>query len=69
MLRKAGVRRILAMGTISVARPEDHWNFFQLVVRSFMKLLAGNIYQNMLNLEALFDERADGLDWTVFRIA
>lgn len=69
LMRKAGVKRILAMGTISIARPEDQWNFFHLIVRGFMKFLSGNIYQNMVNLAALFDGKAEGLDWTVFRIA
>ncbi|KAF2180360.1 NAD(P)-binding protein [Zopfia rhizophila CBS 207.26] len=48
LMRRHGVRRIIAMGTISIVRPEDRWTFFQSMV-------------------VLFE--AQGLDWTVFRIA
>ncbi|EQB54492.1 hypothetical protein CGLO_05676 [Colletotrichum gloeosporioides Cg-14] len=68
-MRKHGVKRIFAMGTLSIKRPEDHWTMFQTMVTVFMWLFASPIYNNMLNLAKLFETEAEGLDWTVFRIA
>ena len=68
-MRKHGVRRIIAMGTVSIQRPDDSWTFFQGMVVLFMRLFAGALYQNMINIAALFDTEARDLDWTVFRIA
>ncbi|KAF3003837.1 hypothetical protein E8E14_003355 [Neopestalotiopsis sp. 37M] len=69
LMRQHGVRRILAMGTISIQRDEDHWTAFQFMVLGFMRLFAGAIYRNILNLADAFDRDAADLDWTVFRIA
>ncbi|KAH7126504.1 hypothetical protein B0J13DRAFT_565572 [Dactylonectria estremocensis] len=69
VMRKLGVRRIIAMGTLSISSPDDQWTFFQPMVHMFMKLFARPIYDNMINLAAAFKDQAQGLDWTVFRIA
>ncbi|KAH7013839.1 hypothetical protein EDB80DRAFT_836019 [Ilyonectria destructans] len=69
VMRKFGVRRIVAMGTISISCPDDHWTFFQPMVHIFMKLFARAVYQNMLNLADAFKKEAQGLDWSLFRIA
>ncbi|KAH8900732.1 NAD(P)-binding protein [Thozetella sp. PMI_491] len=67
-MRKHGVRRLLAMGTLSIMRPEDHFSFFHLIVVVFMRLLASSIYKNMQNLADAFSNKAQGIDWTVFRL-
>ncbi|ETS80731.1 hypothetical protein PFICI_08260 [Pestalotiopsis fici W106-1] len=69
LMRQHGVRRIVAMGTVSIQRTEDHWTAFQFMVVCFMRLFSGTLYRNMLNLADAFDRDAAGLDWTVFRIA
>ncbi|CEL02327.1 hypothetical protein ASPCAL03498 [Aspergillus calidoustus] len=69
LMRQHGVKRIYAMGTISLYRPEDHWVLSRSVVVTFVRLFANRAYQNIINLAKVFDEDADGLDWTVFRIA
>lgn len=68
-MRKLGIRRIIAMGTISISRPDDRFSAFQLMVRVFMRLFASTIYANMHNLATAFEVDGLGLDWTVFRIA
>jgi hypothetical protein len=69
LMRQHGVRRILATGTVSIQRPEDHWTFFQLMVVLFMRLFASAVYRSVLNVADAFEYQAAGLDWTVFRIA
>lgn len=68
-MRELNIRRIIAMGTISLSRPDDRWTILQPMVRGLMRLFAGNLFKNMLNLEHAFEEDGRGLDWTVFRIA
>lgn len=69
LMRQHGVRRILAMGTVSIKRPEDSWNVMQVVLPLLMPLLANAAYRNVLNISRAFEDHAGGLDWTVFRIA
>ncbi|KAL2810922.1 hypothetical protein BJX63DRAFT_422761 [Aspergillus granulosus] len=69
LMRQHGVRRILAMGTISIFRPEDHWVLTRSAIVTFVRIFANQAYRNILNIADLFDNDADGLDWTVFRIA
>jgi hypothetical protein len=69
LMRRHGVRRILAMGTISISQPEDSWSIvgslLRLIVRTFYNLA----YSNNLAVAKVFQEEAKDLDWTVYRIA
>jgi hypothetical protein len=69
LMRRHGVRRILAMGTLSIQRPEDSWTFFQPVVVFLVRMLANGAYRNIVNLAHTFERETADLDWTVFRIA
>lgn len=69
LMRQHGVRRILAMGTLSIVRPQDRSSLFRFFVVQFVRLVANTVYHNILNLARTFDEEAHDLDWTVFRIA
>ncbi|KAL5689894.1 hypothetical protein EMGR_008315 [Emarellia grisea] len=68
-MRKLGIRRIIAMGTISISHRDDHFTIFQPMVHVFMRFFAKAIYSNMQNVAATFQKAGQGLDWTVFRIA
>ncbi|KAI9035506.1 uncharacterized protein KD926_003434 [Aspergillus affinis] len=69
LMRQNGVRRIFAMGTLSIVRPEDHQTFLRPMAALFVRLIANTAYQNVLNIAAVFDHEAHDIDWTVFRIA
>ncbi|KAH8155989.1 hypothetical protein CIB48_g12257, partial [Xylaria polymorpha] len=69
LMRKHNIRRILAMGTLSIQRPEDSWTLFQPMVVFFVRLMASGVYRNIINVAAAFEHDATDLDWTVFRIA
>ncbi|KAL2849815.1 hypothetical protein BJY01DRAFT_233462 [Aspergillus pseudoustus] len=69
LMRQHGVSRIFAMGTISLFRDEDHWVLSRSALVTFVRIFANRAYQNIVNLANLFDNGADGIDWTVFRIA
>jgi putative NADH-flavin reductase len=68
-MREHRVRRIFLMGTMVIPQPDDSWAFMALFVTTYMKLFAGNVYRNILNVKHLFESEAQGLDWTIFRIA
>lgn len=67
-MRHHGARRILAMGRLSIQRPEDHFAMFRIMTVLFMRSVAGALYRNVLNIAEMFDREAAGLDWTVFQI-
>lgn len=67
-MRQHGVRRILAMNTISVARAGDFWTLMAPMGRNFMRMFAGAIYENMIKLAELFEHEDAHLDWTMYRI-
>ncbi|KAI0532946.1 hypothetical protein GGR58DRAFT_488487 [Xylaria digitata] len=69
LMRKHNVRRILAMGTVSIGRPEDSWTFLRPMIVLFVRLMASAAYQNIINVAATFEHEATDLDWTVYRIA
>ncbi|KAL4997490.1 hypothetical protein BDV10DRAFT_169393 [Aspergillus recurvatus] len=69
LMREHGVRRIFAMGTPSISRSEDHWTLFTSVVIAGVRIFARSAYENVLAIGDAFENHADGLDWTVFRIA
>lgn len=68
-MREHGIKKILLMGTIAITRPEDSFTIMRPIVLVYLKLFAKNLYQNILNNEQLFDNEANDLDWTIFRIA
>lgn len=69
MMRECGVHRILAMGTSSIRQPEDHWAFLPRFGALFLWLFINKPYSSVINIGTAFNEDADGLDWTIFRIA
>ena len=72
LMRKHGVRRLFAMGTISIYQPDDGFSLFRtLLVSLVMRTVVSSAYQNILSIQKLFeDEQATrDIDWTVYRIA
>ncbi|KAL2866903.1 RNA polymerase II mediator complex subunit MED27 domain-containing protein [Aspergillus lucknowensis] len=69
LMRQHGVRRIFAMGTISIYRPEDHWTLSRSALVLVVRLFANGPYQDIVNIAKVFESDASDLDWTVYRIA
>lgn len=67
-MKRHGVNRIIAMGTLTIKRSEDNWTIIQSAIGILMPLFANNLYHTMLNLADVFEHETQGLDWTVFRI-
>ncbi|KAL3423246.1 NmrA family protein [Phlyctema vagabunda] len=70
-MRSNNVRRLFAMGTLTIKRPEDKFSVVQFLVVHLMPYFASAAYQTVMNIAATFEQvkEGDGIDWTVFRIA
>jgi hypothetical protein len=71
-MRQHGVRRIFAMGTISIYQPEDQFSLFRfLIVHLVVRIIAPAGYGNVISIQRLFEgdeEATRDIDWTVYRI-
>lgn len=68
-MKKYNVKRVLGLGTISIPDAKDH---FSLTVRLIVFLVwsvAHSAWKEVVSVGKVFDEEADGLDWTLFRVA
>lgn len=43
LMRQHGVNRIMAMGTLSIVRPEDSWSLYRFLIVLVVRLLANTI--------------------------
>ncbi|KAM0230959.1 hypothetical protein ACHAP5_011214 [Fusarium lateritium] len=68
-MRKHSVKRIFAMGTLSIVRPEDSRSMLRSSMVLFVRLLAGAAYRTIIGIGEAFENDAKDLDWTIFRIA
>ncbi|KFY27482.1 hypothetical protein V493_03466 [Pseudogymnoascus sp. VKM F-4281 (FW-2241)] len=69
LMRQHSVRRIFAMGTISIPQPADKFSLARLFIVFIVRLLANTPYRAVLNIGRAFEEAGEEVDWTVFRIA
>lgn len=69
LMRKHSVKRILAMSTLSVYDPKDGTSLLRWFLVLFVRLFAGSAYRTVTGIARVFEEEAQGLDWTVYRIA
>lgn len=68
LMREHSVRRILAMGTVTISSPDDGFSLLRWLGINLVYFMARSAYHNIINIGKVFDTEAEGLDWTVFRI-
>lgn len=68
-MRTHNVKRIFAMGTISIPDPGDKFSIQRLLLLGLVRALAESAYQMIVAIGELFAKEAEGLDWTIYRIA
>lgn len=71
LMREHGVRRIIAVSTISLSVPDDSFSFRRAMVIPLLWLTARTAYANIIAVgEAFRDEEATkDIDYTLFRVA
>jgi hypothetical protein len=70
LMKRWGVRRILAMGTSSIPDPQDEFSIIAFLGVTLIRIIANSAYKDIVSVGKLFDTEAtkDGLDWTIFRL-
>ncbi|KAF4458528.1 hypothetical protein FALBO_14732 [Fusarium albosuccineum] len=68
-MRQRGVKRVYAMGTLSIVRPQDSSSLLRWFAVFMVRTLAGSAYKTIIGISEVFENDAQGLDWTIFRIA
>ncbi|KAM5346151.1 hypothetical protein ACJ41O_009156 [Fusarium nematophilum] len=69
LMREHGVRRIYAMGTLSITQPNDSWSLLRSAVVLLVRTVAGGAYRTIIGIGEVFEKDGGDLDWTVYRIA
>ncbi|KAK0643859.1 hypothetical protein B0T16DRAFT_392320 [Cercophora newfieldiana] len=70
LMRTHGVRRIFAMGTLSIPDPKDAFSLARLALVGLVRVVAGAAYRSIIGVGEVFAKEAgEDVDWTVFRIA
>jgi putative NADH-flavin reductase len=65
-MKKNGVRRLVISAGAGVGDPDDQPELFNKIVNMLLKVIARNVYEDMLKTVTLV--RESGLDWTVVRV-
>lgn len=71
-MRTHGVRRIFAMGTISIPVPEkDSFSLSRLMLVGLVRVVVRGAYSTILQIGEVFSSKEvpPEIDWTVYRIA
>jgi hypothetical protein len=69
-MRTHGVRRIFAMGTISIPAESDSFSLSRLLLVGLVRGVANSAYSTITQVGQLFAKEAgEGIDWTIYRIA
>jgi hypothetical protein len=68
LMRQYGATRIYAMGTFSIYEPLDHFSLIRTLFVWLVYLVAHMAYRNVIGIGQVFEKKAEGIEWTVFRI-
>jgi len=68
LMREHSVKRILAMGTLSIPDSRDKSSLLMRAMVFFVWLFGYPTWQEIVNVGKAFDEDAKDLDWTVYRL-
>ncbi|KAG5810212.1 hypothetical protein H9Q74_014070 [Fusarium xylarioides] len=68
-MRRHGVKRIFAMGTLSLSQPEDSWTLIKPAIVLLVRTIAANAYRTIIQTGQVFEDDAKDIDWTIYRVA
>lgn len=68
MMRQHSVARILAMGTVSIEDVGDKSSLLRGLMVGGVRYGFAAAYRTILRIAAVFQQEAEGLDWTIFRL-
>lgn len=68
VMKKQGVRRLIALGTPSMKDENDHFNFIMSTLVSGVALLAHNAYNDIVAVGKVIRSEGAELEWTIVRV-
>ncbi|KAH8661958.1 hypothetical protein BX600DRAFT_498572 [Xylariales sp. PMI_506] len=69
LMREHGVKRIMAMSTVSADEPGDRFHLVAFLLVLLVRIMVPAAYRAVRDIVRVFKEEAgDDLDWTVFRL-
>lgn len=68
-MRRRGVKRIFAMGTLTITQKQDSWTVLQPTVNLMVRAVFSNTCRAIATIGKIFEIDAKDLDWTIFRIS
>lgn len=70
LMKRWGVKRILAMGTPSIPDEQDGFSIIAFLGVTLIRIIANSAYKDIVSVGKLFETEAtnDGLEWTIFRL-
>ncbi|KAJ5414393.1 hypothetical protein N7509_001020 [Penicillium cosmopolitanum] len=70
LMKRWGVKRILAMGTASIPDEQDGFSIVAFLGVTLIRIIVNSAYKDIVSVGKLFNTEAtnDGLDWTIFRL-
>lgn len=69
MMRRNGVKRLVALTTPSVADPEDQFDFPLIFLKNAFALVSRNASKDIINIGKTIRTEGADLDWTMVRVA
>ncbi|KAM0276582.1 hypothetical protein ACHAQH_006587 [Verticillium albo-atrum] len=68
LMRQHSVKRILALATVSIEDAHDKSSLIRRALATLVKYGFAAAYRTMVNIGRVFQQDAEGLNWTVFRV-
>ena len=68
VMKKQGVRRLIALGTPSMKDENDHFSFIMSTLVSGVALLAHNAYNDIVAVGKVIRSEGAELEWTIVRV-
>lgn len=67
-MKAEGVKRIIALSTLSVVDPKDKPSFLRWLLVTPVWALAHNAWKAVIDVSNVFDREGSDIDWTLFRV-
>jgi hypothetical protein len=68
LMKAEGVRRIIALSTMSVYEPDDEPNFLRWLLVTGLWALSHKSWKCIVDVAKVFDTEGQDIDWTLFRV-
>lgn len=69
IMQEHGVRRLLALATTAIYRPEDRASISRALIAGLIRVIANSGYQNIMAIQEYFESVNDpSIEWTVYRL-